>query len=178
MRAIPSEGSLKGTGSTKQPDPPACSEGPPGPVVDMSTTRPAAQTCAVSAPHQDNYREGNGRTQRILTEHVAEHAGYVLDWHRIEPAQQNAIMAAAFEGELGPLHDALTRVTLPIFRGGAVDESPWPTVPTGPERAPNFWRLSKPGHQVLEESRAAAAGPNDMSPTPVQPLEQQHERGR
>ncbi len=103
----------------------------------------------------------------------------MLDWHRIEPEQQNAMMAAAFEGELGPLHDALTRVTLPIFRGGAVDESPWPTEPTDPERAPNFWRLSKPGHKVLEESRAAPAVPADTAPArPVLPLEPQHERGR
>ena len=125
------------------------------------------------------FREGNGRTQRILTEHVAEHAGYVLDWHRIEPEQQNAMMAAAFEGELGPLHDALTRVMLPILRGGSVDESPWPTEPAGPERAPNFWRLSKPGNQVLEESRASAGAATDMAPAaPALPLEPQHEHGR
>ena len=32
------------------------------------------------------FREGNGRTQRIMTEHIAEHAGYVLDWTCIDPS--------------------------------------------------------------------------------------------
>jgi cell filamentation protein len=125
------------------------------------------------------FREGNGRTQRILTEHIAEHAGYLLDWARINPEEQNAMVAAAFDGELGPLHDGLTRATLPIFRGGAVDESQWPTTPTGPERAPNFWQLNKSGQQVLNESRAAASAPSDTaSSTPALPVEQQHDRGR
>ena len=125
------------------------------------------------------FREGNGRTQRILTEHIAEQAGYVLDWARIDPEEQNAMMAAAFDGELGPLHDGLTRATLPNFRGGAVDESPWPATPNGPERAPNFWRLNKSGQQVLKESRAAASAPSDaVSNTPALPVGQQHDRGR
>jgi cell filamentation protein len=125
------------------------------------------------------FREGNGRTQRILSEHIAEHAGYVLDWHRIDPEEQNRMMAAAFEGELGPLQQALGRAVLPLFRGGAVDESPWPTEPTGPARAPSFWQLTKSGQQVLSESRSASAAPSDApSSTPALPAEQQHERSR
>jgi hypothetical protein len=47
-----------------------------------------------------------------------------LDWYRISPEEQNRMMALAFEGELEPLHDARERAVLPMFRGGAVDESP------------------------------------------------------
>jgi cell filamentation protein len=125
------------------------------------------------------FREGNGRTQRILTEHIAEHAGYLLDWHRISPDEQNLVMAAAFDGELEPLHDALERAVLPIFRGGSVDESPWPTEPTGPARAPNFWHLNKTGQQVLAEARTQAAQPADQSAAarPAAAVEQHNDRG-
>lgn len=125
------------------------------------------------------FREGNGRTQRLLIEHIAERAGYVMDWERIDLTQQNVMMAAAFDGDLAPLRDGLTRAALPIFRGGAVDESPWLTRPAGAERAQDFWQLSKPGSQVLTESRAAGAAPSDIaSSTPAPPMEQQHELGR
>jgi hypothetical protein len=88
------------------------------------------------------------------------------------------MMAAAFEGELGPLHDALTCATLPIFRGGAVDESPWPTEPTAPEHAPNFWQFDKTDHRVLAESSTIAAIPADAVPnTPALPVEQQQDLG-
>lgn len=116
---------------------------------------------------QDNYREGYGRTQRILTEHIAEHAGFLLDWHRISPVEQNQVMAQAFEGEIAPLHDALERAVLPIFRGGAVDESPWPTEPTGPGRAPNFWQLARTGQQVLAEARDRQPDPAEDAGPPA-----------
>jgi len=128
---------------------------------------------------KDKFREGNGRSQRILTEHIAERAGYLLDWHRITPDEQNLVMAQAFDGELEPLRDALERAVLPIFRGGSVDESPWPTEPTGPARAPNFWQLNKPGHQVLADARARAAQPTDpaATPRPAPAVEQQNDHG-
>ena len=125
------------------------------------------------------FREGNGRTQRILTEHIAEHAGYLLDWHRISPDEQNYVMAQAFDGDLEPLHDALERAVLPIFRGGSLDQSPWPTEPSGPARAPNFWQLNKSGQQVLTDARTQAAQPADQTaaPRPAAAVDQQHDRG-
>lgn len=126
------------------------------------------------------FREGNGRSQRVLTEHIAQHAGYILDWYRISPDEQNLVMAQAFDGELEPLHDALERAVLPIFRGGSVDESPWPTEPTGPARAPNFWQVNKTGQQVLTDARAQATQPAEQPAAQRQMpgAEQQHDRGR
>lgn len=60
-------------------------------------------------------------------------------------------------GRVTLLPHTMTRSSAPYFpmlRGGAVDESPWPTEPTGPVRAPNFWKLDKPGQQVLADARA------------------------
>ncbi|MBE7190552.1 Fic family protein [Jatrophihabitans endophyticus] len=126
------------------------------------------------------FREGNGRTQRILTEHIAERAGYLLDWHRISPDAQNLVMTLAFDGELRPLHDALERAVLPIFRGGSVDQSPWPTEPTGPARAPNFWQLNKTGTEVLNDARTqtdSAADGGTSTGSAADP-QQQNDLGR
>lgn len=124
------------------------------------------------------FREGNGRTQRILTEHIAAHAGYLLDWPRINPDEQNLMMAQAFDGELGSLHDALERAVLPIFRGGSVDESPWPTKPSGSTHAPNFWQLNKTGRQVLSEARTQPQPADEhAAPGSAPVVEQQHDHG-
>ena len=104
------------------------------------------------------FREGNGRSQRILAEHVAEHAGYVLDWDRIGTEEQNEMMARSFDGDIGPLQQALDRAVLPNFRGGAVDESPWPAATAGAERAPDFWRFPRPLSQVMREPRPTSPG--------------------
>ena len=68
---------------------------------------------------------------------------------------------------------------LPIFRGGSLEESPWPTQPTGPARAPTFWQLDKPGTPVLADARAQAAQPADQAtaPRPAAALEQHNDRG-
>ena len=118
------------------------------------------------------FREGNGRTQRILGQHIAEYAGHLLDWSEIPGDEQNLMMAAAFDGHTDPLRQALDRAVRPIIRGGAVDASPWPTEPTVPARAPDFWRLTKPAAQVLAESRAQAAqSPADTAaPAPTAQL--------
>lgn len=106
------------------------------------------------------FREGNGRTQRIMAEHIAGHAGYLLDWYRISPEEQNRVMAQSYHDNIEPLRDVLEGAVIAIPRGGSVDEPPWRTEPTGPARAPNFWQLTKPGRQVLAE---AAASPPDTS---------------
>lgn len=125
------------------------------------------------------FREGNGRTQRILAEHVAEHAGYLLDWYRISPEDQNRVMARAYHDDIEPLRDALEGAVLPIFRGASVDESPWPTEPSGPDRAPNFWQFNKSGREVLADARAQATRTGDQAavPRPAAAIEQHNDRG-
>jgi hypothetical protein len=134
--------------------------------VDASNTQHAPLVLTLCRLAEDKFREGNGRAQRILTEHIAEHAGYLLDWHRISPDEQNFVAAQASDGELEPLRGALERAMLPIFRGGVVDESPWPTNPIGPARASDSWQLDKPRHQVLADARAQAARPAQQLPPP------------
>ncbi|SOD72905.1 cell filamentation protein [Jatrophihabitans sp. GAS493] len=120
------------------------------------------------------FREGNGRTQRILAEHIADHAGYLLDWYRISPEDQNRVMAQSYHDDIEPLRDALEGAVIAIPRGGSLDDSPWPTAPTGPARAPNFWQFSKTGQQVLADaakaavdtSRAAQQQTSSRSPEP------------
>lgn len=125
------------------------------------------------------FREGNGRTQRVMAEHIADHAGYLLDWYRISSEEQNQVMAQSYHDNLEPLRGALEGAVIAIGRGGAVDQSPWSTEPTGPARAPNFWRLNKTGQQVLTEARAQAAQPADQGAAPraAASLEQQYDRG-
>jgi len=50
--------------------------------------------------------EGNGRTQRIFLDHVAEAAGYRIDWTRIAD-RQNQVMAEAFGQGPEPVRQAL-----------------------------------------------------------------------
>jgi cell filamentation protein len=45
------------------------------------------------------FREGNGRTQRVMAEHIAAHAGYLLDWYRISPEEQHRVMAQSYGDE-------------------------------------------------------------------------------
>jgi cell filamentation protein len=42
------------------------------------------------------FREGNGRSTRLLAEQLAEHAGYQLDWTKLTAERQNQVMPAAF----------------------------------------------------------------------------------
>lgn len=125
------------------------------------------------------FREGNGRTHRILAEHVAEHAGYLLDWYRISPEVQNRVMAQAYHGEVAGLRDALEGAVLPIYRGGSLDESPWPSEPVGPARAPNFWNFNKSGQEVLTDARERTSQQNEQAVSPRQAaaVEQQNDRG-
>lgn len=88
---------------------------------------------------------------------MAQHAGYLIDWYRISPEDQNRAMTRAFHDDIEPLRDALGGAVLPIFRGGSLDESASPGEPTGPGRAPDFWHLAKSGTQVLTEARTHTA---------------------
>lgn len=101
------------------------------------------------------FREGNGRTQRVLADHIAFEAGYLLDWQRMAAETQNEVMARSFAGDLAPLREALEHIAVPRVRGGSVDSAPAANAPA-PERAPDFWRFTKTPQQVLEQHRSSA----------------------
>ncbi len=123
------------------------------------------------------FREGNGRTQRLLTDHIAAQAGYLLDWERMDPAVQNEVMARSFDGELTPLREALAQVVVPRIRGGAVDEPPGPAVVASQERAPDFWRFSRPLEESLGRSTTTPPGAH-VVPAVSRGLEQDPGLGR
>lgn len=49
------------------------------------------------------FREGNGRAQRILFEHLVYNAGYDISWWEVEPGQWLHANIAAYHCDLGPL---------------------------------------------------------------------------
>jgi cell filamentation protein len=58
------------------------------------------------------FREGNGRTQRLYFDQVAEAGGKTVHWSVLTKEQNVAVSHAARGGDLGPLRDALgTMVT-------------------------------------------------------------------
>ncbi len=59
------------------------------------------------------FRAGNGRTQRIFFEQLALHAGYLLTWEALEPADWRAAINAAVAGDLTLLTTQLAKVVSP-----------------------------------------------------------------
>ncbi|WP_258059291.1 Fic/DOC family protein [Clavibacter michiganensis] len=60
------------------------------------------------------FREGNGRTQRLLWDRVARDAGWELDWRRVSGAQNDRASRIASESrDLRPLCTMLERVVVP-----------------------------------------------------------------
>lgn len=111
------------------------------------------------------FREGNGRVQRVLAEHIAEHAGYRLDWSQISTGDQRASMIMAFYGEPEHLYDALDRALRTSTESRlAPSTSPVSDADPGPAR----WPFNKTTGQILTEARAqAAAAPADPSAQPA-----------
>lgn len=84
------------------------------------------------------FREGNGRTLRVLSEHVAAQAGYRLDWSAI-PADlehaalvmtsrgQDRFLAEAIDAALSPAPHAATPSPSPPHRLGATSADVAPT---------------------------------------------------
>jgi cell filamentation protein len=87
------------------------------------------------------FREGNGRVQRILAEHIAQHAGYRLDWSEIPAYAQDAAQFAAY-------HDQ------PEYLAGILD-SALTEIP----RTTSPWRLPGTGTDVLAAARTSTHSP-------------------
>ena len=63
----------------------------------------------INATHP--FRDGNGRTQRLFCELLAERAGYFVDFSNVEREQMYQVMTASFNADEVPLADLLERIT-------------------------------------------------------------------
>lgn len=71
-------------------------------------TRISHYYCEINMLHP--FRTGNGRAQRIFFEQLALHAGYLLDWEKIEPEAWREANRAGVDGDLQPLIALFTKV--------------------------------------------------------------------
>ncbi|MBN1170577.1 MAG: Fic family protein [Micromonosporaceae bacterium] len=53
------------------------------------------------------FREGNGRTQRAFFRQLSREAGWMIDWSRLDPAENIAASSALLRGDNEPLHHLL-----------------------------------------------------------------------
>lgn len=60
--------------------------------------------------HLHPFREGNGRTQRIFFNQLAERAGYRIDWQQMTGAVNDAAFRASGHGDLGQLRGMLAGI--------------------------------------------------------------------
>ena len=59
----------------------------------------------------NEFREGNGRTQRIFWSRVVRDAGYALDWRTVEGKANDAACHAAAEArDFGPLIEMFDQI--------------------------------------------------------------------
>lgn len=119
------------------------------------------------------FREGNGRTQRVLAEHLAEAAGYRLDWSRIPTRLEHAAQMMAYYDQPHYLADvldtALTRQPEARTADTAItgDDAAVPAVSVA-----SPWLTSRAAADVLTTARAAehtaAADANSATTRPMQ----------
>jgi cell filamentation protein len=57
------------------------------------------------------FREGNGRAQRAFFAQLAGDAGYVIDWSRVDPAQNAEAARASLRGDDAQLRGLLDEIT-------------------------------------------------------------------
>jgi len=79
--------------------------------ADAFVARLAHYYCELYVLHP--FRAGNGRAQRIFFEQLALHAGYLLEWDRLEPAPWRDAIHEAVTGDLTALTAQLTKVVSP-----------------------------------------------------------------
>ena len=56
------------------------------------------------------FREGNGRVQRLFISHLAEQAGYSLDYSSLGQAELYPVMQESFLGNIQPLADLILKI--------------------------------------------------------------------
>lgn len=95
------------------------------------------------------FREGNGRTQRVMWNRIALEAGWQLDWQRVQgPTNDAACRAAAESQDLGPLRAMFAAISTPAVPERGRDAA-WRTAELG--------RLSV-GPAAAEQPRAEHLG--------------------
>lgn len=60
------------------------------------------------------FREGNGRSQRLLVEYLAEHNGFQVDFSTVTGQEMIEASALAFACDYTKLNDLMERITTPI----------------------------------------------------------------
>lgn len=60
------------------------------------------------------FREGNGRTQRLLVRHVLERRDLTLAWTQVTPEQMSAVSVAVHNGNEAPLRSLFERIITPL----------------------------------------------------------------
>jgi len=79
--------------------------------TDAFVARLAHYYCELYVLHP--FRAGNGRAQRIFFEQLALHAGYLLEWDRLEPEPWQKAIREAVADDLAALTAQLTKVVSP-----------------------------------------------------------------
>jgi cell filamentation protein len=105
------------------------------------------------------FREGNGRTQRVFLQLLANHAGWQLAWARLDPAENNAASARAMS-DRNAFRPLLDRI---VFSA----EDPVP-----PDALTLHHESNAPTVRAEPESAAGLAGqpyPTRTAPLPPQP---------
>ncbi|MNC24298.1 Adenosine monophosphate-protein transferase VbhT [compost metagenome] len=61
------------------------------------------------------FREGNGRTQRLFIEYLAEQAGYSVDFSQVTDKQMIEASAASFLCDYSKMDEIFKTITLPLL---------------------------------------------------------------
>lgn len=70
------------------------------------------------------FREGNGRTQRVMWSRIALDAGWQLDWQRVQGTTNDAACRAASEQQnLKPLQEMFTQIVTPAIPAHERDDA-------------------------------------------------------
>lgn len=79
---------------------------------DNFIRRIAYYFCEINVLHP--FREGNGRSQRIIFEFICMNCGYSIDWSKTSPAEWIDANIAGFNGTYGPMENIFRRITSKI----------------------------------------------------------------
>lgn len=61
------------------------------------------------------FREGNGRTQRLFIEYLAQKNGYAVDFSHVTDAEMIEASALAFNCDYSKMNALMARITEPIM---------------------------------------------------------------
>lgn len=74
--------------------------------------------------HLHPFREGNGRTQRVFFDQLAQTAGYRLDWAQVDRARNDHASRAANHGDSAPLRAMLDDIVVTAAAAAPQERSP------------------------------------------------------